>query len=412
MIRRCALVVSIVAMSLLPSAASSKPGSKGPHGPLVIAGGEFSPSNPGWRRFADLAGGSGAPVIVIPTASGDPARNGARAAAQLARLGLNPTVVPLIADAGNRDRDGVAENQDWAAAARAARGFWFIGGDQGRITGALLRPDGSDTALAAAIRTAHAGGAVVGGSSAGAAIMSSVMFKEGPEPLEALQAPLVAGRHTDRGLGFIGDGWFVDQHFVARGRFARTLVAMRDNGFHHGVGIEEDSAIVIADGRTAEVVGSRGVVLVDLSAAASPPGAPVSLVGASLSFLGPGDRFDLFSRQVTPAPSKAQGTIVEPSAPGFAPYYGGGDIWFPDMLGPQIIYEAMIRVLDGKAGRVRGIAFGRPGGSDIGFEFQLERGPGTRGWFTSDPAAYTVLDVRLSVRPVRMATPLYEPLER
>lgn len=408
---RRALLAALLIL-LAPAAAHAE----GPRGPLVIAGGEFSFDNAGWTRFKALAGGDGAPVIVIPTASGNPERNGRRVADHLARLGLAATVIPLVADRANRDRDGVAERAEWVDIARKARGVWFIGGDQGRITGALFRADGSDSALLAAIRAAHAGGAVVGGSSAGAAIMSATMFKEGPEPLEALRAPLEKGRHTDRGLGFIGEGWFVDQHFLARGRFARTLVAMRDHGYRHGVGVEEDSALVIADGRTAEVVGSRGVVLVDLSAATMPPGAPVSMDGASLSFLGPGDRFDLATRTVTPSPRKADGTVVDPAAPGFDPYYGAADgYWFPDMLGPQILYEAMARVLDGKAGRAEGIAFGRPGGAAadaIGFAFTLTRGPDTRGWFASDPAAYTILNVRLSVRPVRMATPLYTPLER
>ncbi len=388
---------------------------EGPKGPLVIAGGEFAFTNEGWTRFKELAGGDGAPVVVIPAASGNPERNGRRAADHLTRLGLKATVIPLIADKDNRDRDGVAENPDWVALARAAKGVWFIGGDQGRITGALFRTDGSDSALLAGIRAAHAAGAVVGGSSAGAAIMSTTMFKEGPSPLEALRAPLEKGRHTDRGLGFIGDGWFVDQHFLARGRFARTLVAMRDHGFARGVGVEEDSAIVIADGRTAEVVGSRGVVLVDMAEASAPPGAPVALEGASLSFLGPGDRFDLATGAVTPSPRKASGTLVDPASPGFDPYYGAEAPWFPDMLGPQILYEAMTRVLDGKAGRAEGIAFGRPGdGPDarVGFEFTLTRGPDTRGWFVSDPAAYTVLNVRLAVRPVTMADPLYQPLGR
>lgn len=386
----------------------------GPSGPLIIAGGDLSADNPTWQRMVDLAGGAGARLLVIPTASGEPLKSGQRAVDRFNRLGAQAELVPLVVDDRNIPTSNLVEDPAWIEQARAARGFWFIGGDQGRITAALLRPDGSDTPLLAALRQAHAKGAVVGGSSAGAAIMSRIMFKEGPEPLEALRGPLTIGRHTDRGLGFIGEDWFVDQHFLARGRVGRAVVAMREHRYAHGIGVEEDSAIQIADGRSAEVIGSRGVVLIDLSQASASNGFPFRMDGARLSFLGPGDRFDLETRQVTPSPRKAQGAAIVPSSPDFKPYYNAADgYWFADMLGPGILYDAMARVLEGRAGRAEGIAFGRPNTSasdETGFVFTLTRDARTRGWFASEPAAYTILDVVLAISPVRMAKPLYQPL--
>jgi cyanophycinase len=229
-----------------------------------------------------------------------------------------------------------------------------------------------------------------------------------------LRKGLEKGRHTDRGLGFVGTDWFVDQHFLQRGRFARTIVAMRDHGYRRGVGVAEDSAIVVADGRSAEVVGRRGAVLVDMAEATTNQGAPVTAKGVKLSFLAPGDRFDLETGAVTPSERKKAGTEIRPDAPGFKPYHNDtGAFWYPDMLGPQMLYEAMSRVLDSRSGQARGLAFGDPAGEGadpLGFEFLLTRGPDTMGWFASDPSNYTVLNVRLELRPVRMTRPLYTPV--
>lgn len=383
----------------------------GPKGPLVVAGGEFGFANPGWRRLVELAGGAGAPVLVVPTASTGPEAAGARIVEHLKSLGAAAELLPLYPGGeGRADASGTASDPAWVARARAARGFYFTGGDQTRITAALLRPDGGPTPLLEAIRAAHAGGAVVGGSSAGAAVMSDPMFREGPEPLDALARGLEPGRHTGRGLGFIGDGWFVDQHFLARGRIGRMVVALRDLGMRRGVGVEEDTALVVTGG-TAEVVGAKGVVLVDMGRARPAPGAPFRAENVLLSFAAAGDSIDLATGAVTPSAAKRAGAAIRPADPGFKPYWDGeAPAWYSDMLGPGALYEAMARTLDGAAGRARGIAFGEPGrpGDDLGFEFTLSRTPDSVGWFASG-SWYTVLNLRLDVRPVTMARPLYTP---
>ncbi len=400
---RVAAVIFAVFVVSLPALAA------GPKGPLVIAGGEFSFANPGWKRFAELAGGAGAPVLIIPTASGTPEATGKRHVEHLASLGLRAEVVPLWAKDGKADATGAATDPAWVAKARAAKGIWFVGGDQARITDALLKPDDSPTPLLAAIREAHAAGAVVGGSSAGAAIMSARMFKEGPEPLDALSKGLEAGRETDTGLGFIGDGWFVDQHFLARGRIGRMVVALRDLGYRRGVGVEEDTAIVVTAGRTAEVVG-RAVLLVDMATAKVGAGVPFRAEGVTVALASGGDRFDLETGAVTPAEVRAKGPIdpAKPYLDSTKPF------WTADMLGPGVLSDLMGKVADSRSGLARGIAFAEPGEGPTqpGFEFTLTRTPESRGWYASGGGAtgYTVTGLRLDIRPVAMARPLYTPL--
>jgi cyanophycinase len=395
-----------------PGAATAIPVER-PAGPLLIAGGEFGFSNPGWVRFVELAGGKGASIAVIPTASGNPEGSGGRIVTHLRSLGAEAFLVPLIADKSNRDRDGIAGNPVWVDRVRQAGGIYFIGGDQTRIYGALHGTDGKASAMMQAIRAANARGSVVGGSSAGAAIMSTTMFTEGPDPLSALQSGLKPGEQTGPGLGFIGSTYFVDQHFLARGRFARTLPAMRDHGYRYGLGIDEDTALVITGGRQAEVFGRKGVILLDLTDAKVGSGAPFTASGVRLSYIDSGDVLDLDTRQVTPGPRKRDGNVVEPAKPGFKPYYElEGASWYPDMLGPGVLYDAMAHVLDSSSGQAEGIAFARPGSGnleEVGFRFRFSRSPETRGWFASNPASYTILNVQLEVQPVRMAQPLFSP---
>ncbi|MFX8223305.1 hypothetical protein ABTL15_21465, partial [Acinetobacter baumannii] len=70
-------------------------------------------------------------------------------------------------------------------------------------------------------------------------------------------------RDFDRGLGFVGPELFVDQHFLRRGRIGRMLPAMRALGYRVGIGVEENSAIVVK-GDEIEVIGARGALLVEL----------------------------------------------------------------------------------------------------------------------------------------------------
>src|SRR5262249_24348792 len=105
-----------------------------------------------------------------------------------------------------------------------------------------------------------------------------------------------------------------------------------------------------------------------------------------------------------------------PKADTFEPSYNSAaDRYFADILGNMAIYTAMRNALDGRRGEVLGLAFAQPEGgtkNDLGFTFRVYRGPDTVGWKTSRRGyeSYTLVNLYLDIRPVKLATPLYTPL--
>jgi cyanophycinase len=111
-------------------------------------------------------------------------------------------------------------------------------------------------------------GGVIAGTSAGAAIMSSTMFGRPKPVLATLKLGVTDGKEITSGLGFIGDDVFVDQHLLVRGRFARMLPAMlAKKGYKLGLGIDENTAMVVRPNRDVEVIGYKGALVVDLAGA-------------------------------------------------------------------------------------------------------------------------------------------------
>ena len=170
--------------------------------------------------------------------------------------------------------------------------------------------------------------------------------------LDTIKHGIDKGKHVDVGLGFVGDDYFVDQHFLARGRFARALLAMRDYGFTFGLGVDEDTAIVLKDGRF-DVVGYNGVLVLDLSDATTDRGLKAfNVKKARLSYLDAGDRMDLKTRTITVHKLKAAGRI-DPRANDFAPSEREpAELYFADILGSGAIYSA-IEKRAGQQGRRR-----------------------------------------------------------
>jgi len=158
------------------------------------------------------------------------------------------------------DPDGKAGRLDDASKARfldqlaGASGVFFGGGDQARIMDVL-----SDAELLWAVRERHARGVVFGGTSAGAAVMSPLMIT-GDGDFTVIDGRQVVVRE---GLGLL-PGVIVDQHFVRRQRQNRLFGLVLAHPELRGVGIDEDTALLVAAGaRHAEVVGRGPVVLVD-----------------------------------------------------------------------------------------------------------------------------------------------------
>lgn len=384
---------------------------------IVIGGALKSDNDAVWQRIVDEAGGPGARIAVFATAAANPERSAGLIVAALNRRGAQAEAIPVAPRLKDADLQANLHHPALIAKVAAAKAVFFSGGAQELIVD-TLQPGGEPTAMLQAIRQVFEAGGVVAGTSAGAAVMSRMMFRDAPDNMQILKGQWRPGREYDRGLGFVGPTLFVDQHFLKRGRIGRLLPAMRSLGYTLGLGIEENSAAVIK-GSEVEIIGARGALLVDLNEASSDTTLPAfNLRGAQLSYLDRGDRHDLKTGLTTPAAHKLREARIDPAASDYKPQLQA-DGYFMDILGDNSIVTAMAQLLDSPAPEVRGLAYRakpRPGdlAPDLGFEFRLYKGPGLAGWFSGALGGedYTVLKARLDVIPVRMATPLFAPLQQ
>lgn len=392
-----------LAVSLLTAAAQAAevPAAKGS---LVIIGGALRPDNAAvWERIVQLAGGQGARIAVFASASANPERAGAALVERLNKYGANAFFVPVAVRLTGTDYQAAADNPELAMAVRSAGGAYFAGGDQARITRALRRPDGSNTRMLDALWDLYRRGGVIAGTSAGAAIMSSTMFGHPKPVLATLKLGLTDGQEITPGLGFIGDDVFVDQHLLVRGRFARMLPAMLQKGYKLGLGIDENTAMVVGPNREVEVLGYKGALVVDLSGANARQG-PFNVSNVRLSYLDNGDRFNIATHSFTPAPDKADGRL-DPARP-----YYREPLFSADILGNSTVVDLMGKLIDSDQPEAIGLTLDSPHGvqPDLGFEFRFSRTGESVGYMSATTEAYSVYNVRLDIRPIVVKRPLYQ----
>jgi cyanophycinase len=377
-------------------------------GHLVIAGGALRADNAVvWERIVSLAGGKGARIAVIPAAAGNPGRSGATWVRTLNQYGAQAFLLPLSPKLPGDVRQA-ANDSALVAQIDGAGGVYFLGGDQARIVATLRNPDGANSAVLDAIWRLYRRGGVIAGTSAGAAVMSSTMFDNAPSVLEVLQRGVADGGVMAPGLGFIGNDVFVDQHLLVRGRFARMLPLMLRQQYRRGVGIDENTALVVGPGREAEVIGYKGVIVLETDAAqvdGSLPGFNVS--NASISYLDHGDRINLATGVLTPSADKIGGK-VDPAAPEYRTPLVAADI-----LGNTTVVDLMSRLIDSDQPAAIGLAFAGPGApaGAPGFEFVFRRAPASSGYVSASSEAYSVYRLRLDVRPVALQWPAYQPYQ-
>lgn len=379
---------------------------------MAIGGALRADNDEVWQRLVALAGGRGARFVVFGTAAEDPEASARQVVEQLHKRGAVAEALPVAPQFSWVDLNKVVRDGALIAKVRNARGIFFTGGSQERIVDVLL-PQGKPTPMLEAIWDVYRRGGVVAGTSAGAAIMSTVMFRDAPSVINILKGRWTEGRQIDRGLGFVGPDLFVDQHFLKRGRFGRMIPLMLAKGYKLGLGVDENSAAVIR-GDEVEVLGDKGALLVDLTDSSSDASLGVfNVKQARLTYLDHGDRYHLGRRAAMPSPVKLRGQKLDPAAPGYKPYYTLPQ-FYGDMLGDATIATAMAYLIDSIHPDVRGLSFEvnpRDGEAlaDLGFLFRLYKGPGSMGWSTDEqgPEDYTVVNVYLDVTPVRMSLPLY-----
>lgn len=243
------------------------------------------------ERFVRVSGGRAADIVVIPTAS------------RLNETG--PRYEQLFRDLG-ADRVSVMDfdtRRDCQESGRLQRleeasGIFFTGGNQLRLS-ALL----GGTPVAKLIRVRNAHGVTVGGTSAGASILSEHMIAFGDEGSSVISGSV----RLAPGLG-LTNRFIIDQHFRQRDRLGRLLTALAYNPFAIGIGLDEDTAAFIGPDETVEVEGSGGVTVVDASEVSFSSmdtveeGQPVCLLGLRLHILVAGATFNLHTRVAAAGP--------------------------------------------------------------------------------------------------------------
>jgi cyanophycinase len=259
-------------------------------GYLFIIGGGDRPESM-MKKFVDLAGqfGSGK-IIIFPMASSVPAEVGPEEAEEFKKLGARDAESIIL----TREQ---ALKKDSAEVLEDAGGVFFSGGDQSRLMDVLR-----DTAIHRKLLELHDKGCVIGGTSAGAAVMSEVMvtgderkeIKEGHE-FETIEEGNVV---TVRGFGFLKTA-IVDQHFATRKRHNRLISLVAENPQLLGIGIDESTAVIVRPGEVFEVVGEKDVVVYDGSKAKIriAPSRMIGFTGMLMDVLIPGDMFDLKTRK-------------------------------------------------------------------------------------------------------------------
>ncbi len=243
MLQICAfLAVTLSTSALAAEAAQSRPQ---PQGHLVLNGGGGE-ADPFWPRIFELAGGKDAAIVILPTAS-ERAETGQEYVDELKALGATG-----MRSIELRTREDAAK-PEFLSAIAAAKVIFFTGGDQSKITAAIL-----GTPAEAAIRKVYDDGGVLAGSSAGLACMSRVMLT-GEGDFTVLRGGNV---EVKEGLGYVTEA-ILDQHFVARQRQNRLISVVLEHPELPGIGVDEKTAIWIRPDRTFEVLGEGWVMIFD-----------------------------------------------------------------------------------------------------------------------------------------------------
>jgi len=238
------------------------------------------------REFLRCAGGTKARIVVMTAATSLPGEVGDNYIRVFERLGAEDVRVV------DTQKPEDANNPDYLEAIEQATGIFFTGGEQARIITCL-----KDTILDAAMHKRYSEGIIVGGTSAGAAMMPDMMIIEGDSETH----PRVDVVAMGPGMGFL-PGIVIDQHFAQRGRLGRLVAALLLQPAVLGFGIDENTAILVS-GDEFEVIGQGAVTVIDESEKLHDnmegllKDEALAICGVKLHILPHGYRFNLKTRQ-------------------------------------------------------------------------------------------------------------------
>jgi cyanophycinase len=217
-------------------------------GTLVLIGGGCTPRGAALSTFIDLTGArDGGRIVAITAASADPAQSAAEWSAHFASVGVTNVVFPSM------NRGDAALDANIAASVREAKGIFLAGGDQVKLVTAL-----SGTLTCTAMRDLFQEGGVICGTSAGAAALTELTMAGGEMDDEGN----IVEQYIGPGLGFLGFDAIIDTHFSERRRLKRLFFVIASNRQLFGIGIDEDTALVVRGDR-GQVLGAGAVTFVD-----------------------------------------------------------------------------------------------------------------------------------------------------
>ena len=247
------------------------------------------------KKFLELAGGEKAEILIVPVSSDFPEFAADIYVQAFRRLGVaNPRVLRATSrqDVFNADAETLLDG---------VTGVFITGGDQMRLVSVL-----GGTKFAQKLRQLAADTDIVlAGTSAGAAGMSTSMIVRG----EATPHPHKNSVRLSPGLGMLKNV-IIDQHFTERGRISRLITAVSYNPYNLGIGIDENTAIILDKDGVLEVFGQGTVTIVDGSQITYNEIAEVSdyesfsVCGVQLHILGNGLIYDYFGRTPLQPPNE------------------------------------------------------------------------------------------------------------
>ncbi|WP_297797190.1 cyanophycinase [uncultured Eudoraea sp.] len=247
-------------------------------------------------RVVSESGGKEAQIVVIPTASSIPKEVSDSYLKAFAKLGCSKVHIMDIRD---KKESEDPKNIEWIGKAQCVM---FSGGNQSKITKEIR-----STSLHKVLMERYKKDSlVVAGTSAGAMCMSSEMIAGGSSTESFIKGAV----KMDMGMGFISN-LIIDSHFIRRGRFGRLAEAVAKYPEMMGIGLAEDTGLVIKNSSTFEVIGSGMVIMFDPrklkhnNEKILEKGTPMSLINLKTHVLANGDRFNLKRGKVKVLPLNA-----------------------------------------------------------------------------------------------------------
>ncbi len=239
------------------------------------------------KGFLEAAGGRDAKILVLPIASSIGDEVAEVYAKTFYDLGAH-----RVRALDPETRNG-ADSDDGVDLVERATGIFMTGGNQAKLSAIV-----GGTRLHEAIGQSYSDGKPIAGTSAGASVMASHMVFLG-NPGDVAKQRMV---QMSAGFGLL-PGTIVDQHFSQRNRMGRLMTLVAQSPSHLGIGIDEDTALVVTDEQVGEVIGKGVVIIVDgqhiyTDAYDASRSDPLVISGAIVHQLPEGQRFDLEARRL------------------------------------------------------------------------------------------------------------------